>query len=55
VKTEPFARTIALDERNGRAYLPTAKFGPAPQPTAQTPKPRPVMVPESFVVLVVGE
>jgi DNA-binding beta-propeller fold protein YncE len=55
VKTEPVARTIALDERNGRAYLPTAKFGPAPQPTAQTPKPRPVMVPESFVVLVVGE
>jgi DNA-binding beta-propeller fold protein YncE len=55
VKTEPFARTIALDERNGRAYLPTAKFGPTPQPTAQTPKPRPVMAAESFVVLVVGE
>jgi DNA-binding beta-propeller fold protein YncE len=54
-KTELAARTIALDERNGRVYLPTAKFGPAPQPTAQNPKPRPVMVPESFVVLVVGE
>jgi DNA-binding beta-propeller fold protein YncE len=55
VQTERFARTIALDERNGRAYLPTAKFGPAPQPTKDNPKPRPVMVPDSFVVLVVGE
>jgi DNA-binding beta-propeller fold protein YncE len=55
VKTEPFARTIALDERNGRVYLPYGKYGPAPQPTAQDPKPRQVMVPESFSVLVVGE
>jgi DNA-binding beta-propeller fold protein YncE len=55
VKTEPVARTIALDERDGRAFLPTAKFGPAPAPTASNSKPRPVMQPESFVVLVVGE
>jgi hypothetical protein len=55
VQTERFARTIALDERNGRAYLPAAKFNPAPQPTKDNPKPRPVMVPESFVILVVGE
>jgi DNA-binding beta-propeller fold protein YncE len=54
-RTEPYARTIAIDERNGRAYLPTAKFGPAPQPTAQSPKPRPTLLPDSFVVLVVGE
>jgi len=55
VRTEPFARTIALDARNGRVYLPTAKFTAAPAPTADNPKPRPVMVPDSFVVLVVGE
>jgi DNA-binding beta-propeller fold protein YncE len=55
VRTEPLARTIALDERNGRVYLPTAKFGPAPPATKEDPKPRPVMVPESFVVLVVGQ
>jgi DNA-binding beta-propeller fold protein YncE len=28
LKTEPGARTIALDERNGRVYLPNAKSGP---------------------------
>jgi DNA-binding beta-propeller fold protein YncE len=55
VRTEPLARTIALDERNGRVYLPTAKFGPAPPATKEDPKPRPVMVPESFAVLVVGQ
>ncbi|MBV8806090.1 MAG: PQQ-binding-like beta-propeller repeat protein [Sinobacteraceae bacterium] len=54
-KTAEYARTIALDESNGRAYLPTAKFNPAPAPSRENPKPRPVMVPESFVVLVVGE
>jgi DNA-binding beta-propeller fold protein YncE len=55
VQTAEYARTIALDDRNGRAYLPTAKFNPAPAPSKANPKPRPVMVPESFVVLVVGE
>jgi DNA-binding beta-propeller fold protein YncE len=55
VQTEKYARTIALDERNGRAYLPTAKFNPAPAPSKENPKPKPVMVPESFVVLVVGQ
>ena len=55
VRTEPFARTLALDERNGRIYLPAAKFAAAPAATADNPKPRPAMVPESFVVLVVGE
>jgi DNA-binding beta-propeller fold protein YncE len=54
-KTEPFARTIAFDERNGRVYLPTAQFGPAPQPSEKDPKPRAPMLPETFVVLVVGE
>jgi hypothetical protein len=55
LKTEPGARTIALDSRNGRVYIPYAKFGPAPAPSAQDPKPRPVMDAESFTVLVAGE
>ncbi|MFL6605709.1 MAG: YncE family protein [Steroidobacteraceae bacterium] len=54
VRTEKFARTIALDEGSGRAYLPTAAFNPPPPPTQQNPEPKAVMVPESFVVLVVG-
>jgi DNA-binding beta-propeller fold protein YncE len=55
LKTEPGARTIALDSRNGRVYIPYAKFGPAPAASAQDPKPRPVMDAESFTVLVAGE
>lgn len=30
----------------------TARFGPAPAPTAETPRPRPPIVPGSFTVLV---
>ena len=55
VATETGARTLALDEATGRIFLAAAKFGPAPAPTKQTPKPRPPMVPASFVVLVVGQ
>jgi DNA-binding beta-propeller fold protein YncE len=55
LKTEPDVRTITLDERNGRAYLPSGRFGPAPKATAKDPNPRKVMDPQSFAVLVVGE
>lgn len=49
VPTQRFARTIAIDERTGRLYLPTAQF------QAATPGGgRPGVVPGSFQVLVVG-
>ncbi|WP_239000603.1 YncE family protein [Novosphingobium pentaromativorans] len=48
VKTEPGARTGALDPRTGKLYLPTAKWGAAP--AGQRPKP----VPGTFHVLVVS-
>jgi len=32
-------------------YLVTAEFGPAPTPTAETPRPRPPMVPDTFTIL----
>jgi len=53
--TEPGARTIALDSKSGRIYLPFARFGTPPPPTKAQPEPRPPMVPESFGVLVVGQ
>jgi len=53
VQTLPRARTMALDERTHRLYTVSARFTPAPAPTAETPRPRPAMVPGSFVVLVV--
>ncbi len=54
VTTQRGARTMAFDASNGRIYLPTAQFGPRPAPTAETPHPRPAIVPDSFTVLVVG-
>src|SRR5690349_16750432 len=40
VKTEPGARTMALDEQSHDIYLVTAKFGPPPAATAEQPHPR---------------
>jgi YVTN family beta-propeller protein len=52
--TQRGARTMAYDPATDRIYLVTAEFGPRPAPTAENPRPRPTMVPGSFVVLVVG-
>ena len=55
VKTQPGARTMALDRKTGRAYLSAAKFGAVPPPTKDVPRPRSPMVPGSFGVLVFGK
>lgn len=55
VATERGARTMELDSKSHHLYTVTAKFGPPPQPTAQQPHPRPAILPDSFVVLVVGK
>jgi YVTN family beta-propeller protein len=52
--TEKRARTMAYDEKAARVYLVTAKFGATPAATAETPRPRPAVVPDSFEVIVVG-
>jgi DNA-binding beta-propeller fold protein YncE len=49
VKTRVGARTIALDERTGRLYLPSSDYGPP-----ATPGGRPPMRPGTFELLVVG-
>jgi len=53
VPTQRGARTITLDEATHRVYLPTAEYGPAPEPTAAQPRRRPSLVPGTFTVLVV--
>ncbi len=55
VKTQRGARTIALDPKTHRLYLSTAEFGPPPAPTTDRPNPRPVAVPDSFMILVLGK
>jgi len=54
VKTQKGARTMAYDTENHRAYLVTASFGETPPATKEQPKPRPTILPNSFVVLVVS-
>jgi YVTN family beta-propeller protein len=50
--TEKGARTMTLAPDGKRVYLVTAQFGPRPAATAANPRPRPSIVPGSFVVLV---
>ena len=55
VKTQEGARTLALDEKNHQVFVVTAKFGPPPPSTPDNPHPRHAILPDSFVVLVVGK
>ncbi|MBV9670318.1 MAG: YncE family protein, partial [Acidobacteriales bacterium] len=55
VTTAKGARTMALDTSSHKVYLSAADLGPAPAATAQTPHPRPSIVPNSFKVLVVSQ
>src|SRR6266699_3626101 len=52
--TQRGARTMALDPKTHQIFLVTAKFGPPPAASADNPRPRPAILPDSFVVLVVG-
>lgn len=53
VKTQKGARTITINKSTGQLYSSTAEFGPKPEPTADNPKPRASLVPNSFGVLVI--
>ncbi len=55
VKTQEGARTLALDSKTHNVFVVTAKFGPPPAPTVEQPHPRHTILPDSFVVLVVGK
>lgn len=55
VPTEKGARTMAVDPKTHEVFLVTAKFGQPPAPTNAQPHPRPPVLPDSFVVLVVGK
>lgn len=55
VPTQKGARTMALDPKTHKVFTVTAKFGPPPAPTPDQPHPRPSLIPDTFVVLVVGK
>jgi len=50
-KTEPRARTMEIDTKTHALFTVTAQFGETPKPTAEHPRPRPPMVPNTFVLL----
>ncbi len=52
VATGRGGKTMALDTRTHRVYVPVAQYGQAPAATADRPRPRPPMIPGSFTVLV---
>ena len=54
VPTQIGARTMALDPKTHEVFSVTADFTPPPAPTPENPRPRPGIVPDSFVVLVFG-
>ncbi len=51
VPTQRGARTMAVNPKTHRLYTVTAEFGPTPAATADRPRPRPPMIPGTFVVL----
>lgn len=55
VTTQRGARTMALDAKTHKIYLATANFGETPAPMPERPRPRPAIVPDSFVILVFGK
>jgi YVTN family beta-propeller protein len=55
VKTIRGARTLGLDSKTHKIYLATAQFGETPAATADNPRPRPKMIPNSFEILVFGK
>jgi len=51
VITQRGARTMTIDLRTQTLFLPTAEYGSTPQPTAEQPRPRPPVLPNTFVLL----
>jgi YVTN family beta-propeller protein len=52
LKTEPRARTMALDPQTHRIYLPSAQFQPATTPAPGSSPARPTIVPNTLKLLV---
>jgi hypothetical protein len=44
---------MAIDLKTHNIYLPAPQFSPPPASKAEEPRPRPVMIKDSFEVLVV--
>jgi hypothetical protein len=54
INTQRGARTMELDNSNHNLYLVSA-FGATPAATAENPRPRPAIVPDTFALLIFGK
>jgi YVTN family beta-propeller protein len=54
LKTERGARTMAVDPKTHRIYLPSAQFQPPPSPSPGASPARPTIVPNTLKLLVYG-
>ena len=54
IKTEKGARTIAIDDKTHHIFTVSAQYGEVPAATAENPKPRAKVLPNSFMVLEFG-
>ena len=52
LKTERGARTMALDPKSHRIFLPSAEFQPPPSPSPGASPGRPTIVPDTLKLLV---
>jgi YVTN family beta-propeller protein len=50
-KTQKGARTVAIDTKTHKLYLPVAEYGEKPEPTSENPKPRAKIKEGTFAVL----
>ena len=55
VPTKKGARTITFDAATGQMLTVSADLGPAPKPSPENPRGRPMPLPNSFVVIAVGK
>ena len=55
ITTQRGARTMEVDPSTHTIYTVTAEFGPAPAATADNPRPRPTIVPDTFTLLVISK
>jgi hypothetical protein len=54
LKTERGARTMALDPKSHRIFLPSAEFQPPPSPSPDASPARPAIVPNTLKLLFYG-
>ena len=54
VPTQRGARTITIDPKSHHIFVITAEYGPAPAATTENPRPRPAVVPGTFMVMEYG-